>query len=118
MEYIEKIVPTLTEIRPYFIVINDCVEIWFCSNTNATLIRGDGVPLQYHVENSVARTLGQFLKYMYLQKEHQEWVVQFIKERPNLRYRLYFWKLFIEAVSLVDNDLTFLVYRSLVYNFQ
>ena len=70
------------------------------------------------MENSVSRTVGQCLKYMYIQKDQKEWVSEFISQRPNLRYRLYLWKIFIQAVSVVDSELTFLVYRSLIYSFQ
>lgn len=47
-----------------------------------------------------------------------DWLTMFIKERANLRYRLYLWKLLIQTVSVVDNDLSFLVYRSMIYSFQ
>ena len=58
MEYIEKIARNMKEIRPFFIVINEAVEQWYSTNTNASLIRNDGLALQFHVENSVSRTLG------------------------------------------------------------
>ena len=45
-------------------------------------------------------------------------MIETILSRPNLRYRLYLWKLFIQTVSIVDNNITFLNYRTLVYNFQ
>lgn len=76
------------------------------------------MPLQLYIENSVGRTIGQCLKYIYLQKEMGDWLTMFIKERANLRYRLYLWKLLIQTVSVVDNDLSFLVYRSMIYSFQ
>lgn len=82
------------------------------------LMRNGTQKLQLYVQNSVGRTLGQCLKNIYLVKEDSVWVTNFIKERQNHRYRLYLWSLFIETVSVVDNDLTFLVYRSMVYNFQ
>jgi hypothetical protein len=68
IEYIYKIVPMLNDPREYFVTINDAVERWYNTNANATLIRDDKLPLQQYIENSMGRTIGQLLKFMYLKK--------------------------------------------------
>lgn len=118
MEYLYKVIPNFSGRKQYFQVINRCAESWFNFHNNAILSRNGGQNLQLYVQNSVGRTLGQCLKHIYLMKDDGSWVSNFIKQRPNQKYRLYLWSLFIETVSVVDNELTFLVYRSMVYNFQ
>lgn len=79
MEQIYKVIPQTKQHREIFLIINQSAQNWYNTNLNSTLIRRDNIPLQFHVENSVGRTLGQCLKFIYLHKDIQNWIGEYIK---------------------------------------
>ena len=117
MEFLHKVLSRIKEHhQSVFLVLCATVEQWYTKN--ATLIRLDKNPLEKYVENSVGRTLGQTLKYLYSDPDHRNWVRDQIEARPSANYRLYLWKVFIETISNIDGSFTFLTYRATVYSFQ
>ena len=82
------------------------------------MMRSDNQPLEKYIENSLNRTLGHLIKILYIKSDTQKQIVSMIQSHQNPRYRLFLWKGFIEAVSPLDSSMTFLSYRTMIYNFQ
>ena len=94
MEYIHKVLPRIKEAhRNIFLALCSTVEHWYTNN--ATLVREDHKPLEIYVENSVSRTIGQTLKFLYSNAEQRSWTTDTILAQSKPNFRLYLWRVFI-----------------------
>ena len=116
MSYIHKVINLHKDPKMIFLAINNIANSWF-TNT-ASFVREDQKPLEFYVEKSVGRALGSCLKFIYLNTNDREWAKNIICQVSNPRYRLYLWINFIDCVAVIDRDICFMDYRSLVYTFQ
>lgn len=53
-----------------------------------------------------------------MKSDNREWVKKMVGEITQPRYKLYIWINFMEEVSTIDRDISFLEYRSMIYSFQ
>ena len=94
MEYIYKVLPRIKDHhQTVFQVLASTVELWYTNN--ATFLRPDKKPLEIYIENSVGRTIGQCLKFLYSNSDLRDWARDAIMSYKNPNFRLFLWRNFI-----------------------
>ena len=82
-------------------------------------MRGNGNQLESHVVNTVFKFLGKALKELFKIATNERGVVEWLKiPEQGDKYRLYLFLAFSEQVSILDTDLGFIPYKTLLQSFQ
>ena len=96
--------------------INAIMRRWYQPNG---VLRRSADELKSHIENTFGQFMGNCLKALVYKEENKEFLNRFLDTMsgsPN--YRLYLYFRFIESVTSVDADISYVSYRTLLNNFE
>lgn len=74
--------------------------------------------LRGHIENTFGQFMGNCLKLLVYKDENKEFINRFLNTMTgNPNYRLYLYFRFIESVTTIDTEISYVTYRTLLNNF-
>lgn len=81
--------------------------------------RRDGARvMEKYCARTILMALGKLMKVLYASDKTQEWLVRWVETSPGDYFKLALLKEFIEAVEVIDSEMGYLPYRTMVYAFQ
>lgn len=96
--------------------INAIMKRWY--QPNGVLKRATD-ELEGHIENTFGQFMGNCLKLLVHKDENKEFINNFLDTMTgNPNYRLYLYFRFIESVSSIDSEISYVSYRTLLNNFE
>ena len=93
-----------------------CISSW--QFTAFTFIRNNAPPFQKYVTRTIMTSLGIFLKILYEDCATSAELSIFLANLKSNFFKLYLLKAFIDAVEVVDYEMGYIKYRTMVYSFQ
>ena len=81
-------------------------------------IRPGRKPFQLFVTKTIMLTLGTFMKWLYEKESTSKLLIGELDKMPLNYLKIYILKTFIETVEIVDNEMGYMRFRSMVYSFQ
>lgn len=93
-----------------------CISSW--QFTAFTFIRNNAPPFQKYVTRTIMTSLGIFLKILYEDSATSTELSIFLANLKSNFFKLYLLKAFIDAVEIVDYEMGYIKYRTMVYSFQ
>jgi hypothetical protein len=93
-----------------------CISSW--QFTAFTFIRNNAPPFQKYVTRTIMTSLGIFLKILYEDSATSTELSIFLANLKSNFFKLYLLKAFVDAVEVVDYEMGYIKYRTMVYSFQ
>jgi hypothetical protein len=93
-----------------------CITGW--QFRELTFVRNNLAPLQKYVTRTIITALGVFLKILYESESTSKDLMDFLVRLESNYFKLYLLKSFVDAVEIIDYDMGYMKYRTMVYSFQ
>lgn len=81
-------------------------------------IRPGHKPFQLFVTKTIMLTLGTFMKWLYEKESTSRELIGELEKMPLNYLKIYILKTFIETVEIVDSEMGYMRFRSMIYSFQ
>lgn len=102
----------------YMLAINQLLMYWY--HPRGVLIRSlDYLELKFYVLNTFGQFMGSCMKILFSDPHGKNMVISLLKgmeDKPH--YQLFLYYCFIESVSIIDGDTTYVNHRTLLSSFQ